>query len=93
MEGSRPLPLDPTLPMLAESLTQSGLICDIHLSDPKQSYRGIRLYHPRQNLQKNVLYLLRPTESDFPFDHTPISAPHRFREKPTIWSVPAILTR
>lgn len=68
METMRPTPLYPTLPMLAESLTQAGWDCAMSLSDPQQSYRGIRLYHRQQKLQKDVLYLLRPTETDFPFD-------------------------
>lgn len=68
METMRPMPLYPTLPMLAESLTQAGWNCAMSLSDPRQSYRGIRLYHRQQKLQEDVLYLLRPTETDFPFD-------------------------
>lgn len=62
------LRLVPTMPMLAESLTQAGWICETVLSDEHQSYRGIRLYHRQQDLQKDVLYLLRPTEREFPFD-------------------------
>lgn len=68
MDGMRPLQLLPTLPILAESLTRAGWNCEMVLSDEHQSYRGIRLYHRKQQLQKDVLYLLRPTETDFPFD-------------------------
>lgn len=62
------LRLLPTMAMLAESLTRTGWQCEEHISDPRQSYRGIRLYHHQQPLQKDVLYLLRPTETDFPVD-------------------------
>ena len=68
MEGIRPLSLSPTMPMLAESLTCSGWDCDMAVSDPRQSYRGIRLYHGQPDLKNDVLYLLRPTETRFPFD-------------------------
>ena len=68
METMRPLPLLPTMPMLAESLAQAGWNCETVLSDPNQTYRGIRLYHRQQELRQDVLYLLRPTERDFPFD-------------------------
>lgn len=68
MERMRPLQLMPTLPMLAESLAQMGWACEMTLPDPGQSYRGIRLYHRRQELRQDVLYLLRPTERDFPVD-------------------------
>lgn len=61
------LRLLPTMPMLAESLSQAGWQCSAQTADPQQSYRGIRLYH-QQPLQKDVLYLLRPTETDFPVD-------------------------
>ena len=68
MEVIRPISLHPTLPLLEESLSLSGWDCSIFLSDPDQRYRGIRLYHQQQSLQKDVLYLLRPTETNFPFD-------------------------
>ena len=68
MDSVHPLRLLPTMPMLADSLAQAGWDCETFLSDECQSYRGIRLYHRRQELQKDVLYLLRPTETDFPFD-------------------------
>lgn len=68
MDSHRPLRLLPTMPMLAESLAQAGWDCEMMLSDKNQSYRGVRLYHSQQTLQKDVLYLLRPTERDFPVD-------------------------
>lgn len=68
MDMTCPLRLLPTLPMLEEILTQAGWACEMVLAEQRQSYRGIRLYHRRQELQKDVLYLLRPEESDFPFD-------------------------
>ena len=68
MDDIRPLRLLPTLPMLVESLNAAGWNCEMVLSDEQQSYRGIRLYHPKQLLQKDVLYLLRPGETGFPCD-------------------------
>ena len=68
MDILRPLRLLPTMPMLAESLAQAGWDCEMVISDENQSYRGVRLYHRQQTLQKDVLYLLRPTEQEFPFD-------------------------
>jgi len=68
MDAVLPLRLLPTMPMLAESLMQAGWRCEMVISDEAQSYRSIRLYHRNQKLQKDVLYLLRPTETAFPFD-------------------------
>lgn len=68
MNTVHPLRLLPTMPMLAESLTQAGWDCQVVLSEEGQHYQGVRLYHPKQQLQKDVLYLLRPTETEFPFD-------------------------
>lgn len=68
MDISIPIRLLPTLPMLTESLHEAGWDCTAVLSDETQPYRGIRLYHPRQRLQKDVLYLLRQEERQFPTD-------------------------
>lgn len=68
MNTGIPIRLLPTLPMLAECLRAVDWDCEMVLSDEQQSYRGIRLYHPRQTLQKDVLYLLRPGEKGFPGD-------------------------
>ena len=68
METILPLRLQPTLPMLAEHLTQAGWQWQIHLSQEHQHYRGIRLYHRHTALCKDVLYLLRPEETGFPAD-------------------------
>ena len=68
MQTSEPLRFLPTLPMLAEYLSATGWNWEMSLSDKQQHYRGVRLYHRKQKLQKDVLYLLRPTERDFPFD-------------------------
>lgn len=68
MNTNLPKRLLPTIPMLAESLREAGWNCRTVLSEENQSYRGIRLYHPRQQLQKDVLYLLRPEESTFPVE-------------------------
>ena len=68
MDISVPIRLLPTMPMLAESLRESGWSCKAILSDETQHYRGIRLYHSRQQLQEDVLYLLRREERQFPVD-------------------------
>ena len=68
MDLVRPIRLTPTLPMLKESLTQAGWECEMALTDAAQHYRGVRLYHGQAELQKDVLYLLRPEEKKFPFD-------------------------
>lgn len=68
MDLVRPIRLLPTLPILAESLAQAGWDCEMVLADAEQAYRGIRLYHGQPELQKDVLYLLRPEEKNFPFD-------------------------
>ena len=79
MDISTPMRLLPTLLMLAESLQEALWHCHMVLSDEKQNYRGIRLYHPRQKLQKDVLYLLRPEESSFPVDeYTYLSSADHF---------------
>lgn len=68
MDISRPIRLLPTLPILADCLTHAGWNYQMHLSDSGQVYRGVRLYHRQQTLHKDVLYLLKPTETNFPFD-------------------------
>lgn len=66
MEINQPVHLFPSLPMVAEVLNQSGWDCELSLSDPDQQYREVRLFHKRQQLKKDVLYLLRPEETAFP---------------------------
>ncbi len=66
MDISQPMHLFPTLPMVAECLTQAGWTCEAVLSDREQQYREVRLYHRKQALRKDVLYLLRPEEQSFP---------------------------
>ena len=68
MENNEPIRLLPTISMLAECLEEVGWQCKMHISEEGRTYRGIRLYHRRQILQEDVLYLLRPTEKDFPVD-------------------------
>ena len=68
MQTLSPLRLLPTLPMLHDNLKQALFPCEMAVSEEERQYQGIRLYHPRQKLQKDILYLLRPTEEDFPFD-------------------------
>ena len=78
MNSIVPIRLLPTLPMLAESLGEANWHCDMYLAEESRHYRGIRLYHPRQPLYKDVLYLLRPEEQDFPVDEYSYlsAAPH-----------------
>ena len=78
LDNGFPIRLLPTLPMLAESLREEGWHCEMNLADESQHYRGIRLYHPRQALHRDVLYLLRPEERDFPVDEYSYlsAAPH-----------------
>jgi len=66
MEFSLPMQLLPTLPMVAECLREVGWDCSVVCNDREQQYRGIRLYHRKQTLKKDVLYLLRPEEKTFP---------------------------
>jgi len=74
MDTSRPLRLLPTLSMLAECLEEMGWHCESHISEETQNYRSIRLYHRQPQLHKDVLYLLRPDEQDFPVnDYTYLS--------------------
>ena len=57
METVFPKRLLPTLPMLAESLREAGWRCEMTLADKTQSYRGIRLYHPRQTLYLSLIHI------------------------------------
>jgi len=66
MDTTRLLRLLPTMPMIVEAFQEAGWACRSEIRDPRQSYRGIRLYHGQQDLQPDVLYLLRPEENRFP---------------------------
>ena len=68
METIQPIHLLPTMPMLWESLAQDGWDCTPWIADENQQFREVRLYHRKQTLKKDILYLLRPEERDFPFD-------------------------
>ncbi len=68
MDTMRLLRLLPTMPMIVEAFQEAGWQCHAQIRDPGQAYRGIRLYHGQQELQPDVLYLLRPTEERFPTD-------------------------
>jgi len=56
----------PTMPMIVEAFRDAGWECREEIRDPRQTYRSIRLYHGQQDLQPDVLYLLRPAEVRFP---------------------------
>lgn len=66
MDIGQPIHLYPTLSMVAECLTREGWDCRTALRDRQQQYREVRLFHKNQTLRKDVLYLLRPEEKDFP---------------------------
>lgn len=68
METTQSIHLLPTMPMLWEFLTQAGWDCTPWISDEEQQYREMRLYHRKQTLRKDVVYLLRPEEREFPVD-------------------------
>ena len=68
MDSMRLLRLLPNMPCLVEAFEAAGWECHARIRDPRQSYRSIRLYHGQQDLQPDVLYLLRPTETGFPTD-------------------------
>ena len=66
MDTMRLLRLMPTMPMIVEAFLEAGWECSSEIREPQKTYRGIRLYHGQQNLQPDVLYLLRPGETEFP---------------------------
>lgn len=68
MDSLRLLRLMPNMPCLVEAFQSAGWECRAQIQDPQQRYRSIRLYHGQPDLQQDVLYLLRPTESRFPSD-------------------------
>ena len=68
MDMRRAIRLQPTLEMIAEHMVLSGWNCRLHLAGEDRQYRGIRLYHHNQQLQEDMLYLLRPQETRFPVD-------------------------
>lgn len=68
MDGIGILRIQPNMPVLAEAFVEAGWECKAQIQDPQQRYRGIRLYHGQQELQPDVLYLLRPAEDHFPTD-------------------------
>jgi sugar diacid utilization regulator len=69
MEATRLLRLLPNMPCLVEAFLEAGWECRAQIQDTRQNYRSIRLYHGQRELQPDVLYLLRPTETGFPTDH------------------------
>lgn len=68
MDSMRLLRLQPNMPSLVEAFLDAGWECRSQIRDTQQRYRSIRLYHGQQELQQDVLYLLRPTETGFPTD-------------------------
>ena len=68
MDGIDILRIRPNMAVLEESFTEAGWECQAQIREPRQSYRGIRLYHGQSDLKPDVLYLLRPEERSFPTD-------------------------
>ena len=56
MELTLPKQLLPTLPMVAECLAEAGWDCGAFVSDRRQQYREVRLYH-RKQAHPRALYL------------------------------------
>ena len=66
MDGIGILRIQPNMPVLAEAFADAGWEYQAQIRDSQQRYRGIRLFHGQQELQPDVLYLLRPAEDHFP---------------------------
>ena len=66
MDSAGILRLQPNMPIIVEAFLEAGWTCQAQIRDHQQTYRSIRLYHGQQNLQPDVLYLLRETETRFP---------------------------
>lgn len=66
MDMTHILRLFPTLEIIQEELTLSGLECTVSISAENWAYRGVRLFTGRQELSADILYALRPGEDRFP---------------------------
>lgn len=67
MDTVGPIRLYPTMPMIVQAMEQLGWEVRSHIAQPQHAYRGIRLYHG-QTPAEDMLYLLLPEETRFPFD-------------------------
>lgn len=69
MEMHRLIRLLPTMEMVEEAFFLAGWDLTAHIPNPDQTYRSVRLFTGQQELSPEVLYTLRPGETDFPTDH------------------------
>jgi len=68
MDMSKLLPLLPTMEVIQEELGLLGWACSCQISQADQVYRNVRLFTGSQRLEPDILYALRPEETDFPTD-------------------------
>lgn len=68
MDMSRLVPLHPTMEVICEDLMFRGWQCNAHIPNPRQIYRSVRLYTGTQIPEPDIVYALRPGETDFPTD-------------------------
>ena len=58
MDSRQLLQFLPTMEMICEAFEPKGLDCRFVISDKNLHYRGVRVYHPGQSVQRDLLYLL-----------------------------------
>ncbi|MBR1972058.1 MAG: helix-turn-helix domain-containing protein [Oscillospiraceae bacterium] len=68
MDMSHLIRLLPTMEVIEEAFTEAGWHCAMHISEENRVYRNVRLFTGQQELLPDVLYTLRPGETDFPVD-------------------------
>ena len=67
MEANALLHLYPSLEMLGEALTLSGIPCRVSSDGEDRRFQAARMYTPGMALSPEVVYVLRPGEAeDFP---------------------------
>lgn len=68
MDMTSPIRLLPTMEILQESFLLAGWNCLASISHPGKTYRNVRLFTGQQELLSDVVYTLRPGETNFPTD-------------------------
>ena len=68
MDMNRLIRLLPTMEIIEEAFLLAGWDCTAAIPESNKTYRNVRLYTGKQPLLKDVLYTLRPGETDFPTD-------------------------
>ena len=68
MDMTHLLRLQPTMEVIEEEFTLSGWQCQLHIRTENTPYRNVRLFTGQTQLQRDILYALRPGESGFPSD-------------------------